>query len=356
MPKRILFLFPYPEGEAASQRFRFEQYYNALQQRGFEVHKQAFLDQATWHILYKPGHTAKKILGTLKGYLRRLGAMFTLGKYDYIFVHREAEFFGPPMFEWIIAKVAGKKIIYDFDDAIWLRNTSESNGFVGKFKKYDNAIPVCRMAYKVSCGNEYLRKFAAQYNANACYNPTTIDTEHLHNRVKNQHGDGFVIGWTGTHSTMRYMNDLVPVLERLEQKYQFTFHVIADRAPDFKLKSLRFTKWKKETEIEDLLQFNVGVMPLVDDKWAQGKCGFKALQYMALGVPALVSPVGVNTRIVDDGLNGFLCSTPDDWYNALSKLMEDRQLLVTMGANTRRKIEEAYSVKSNTENFISLFS
>ncbi len=356
MPKRILFLFPYPEGGAASQRFRFEQYYDILQARGFEIEKRAFLDNDTWNILYKPGYTFKKVVGTLKGYIRRLGTMFTLDQYDYVFVHREAEFFGPPIFEWIIAKLARKKIIYDFDDAIWLRNTSESNGFVGRFKKYDNAIPVCRMAYKVSCGNEYLRQFAAQYNANAVFNPTTIDTDNLHNRVKDQQGSHFVIGWTGTHSTMRYINELLPVLEKLEQHYTFTFHVIADREPDFKLKSLRFTKWNKETEIEDLLQFNVGVMPLVDDKWAKGKCGFKALQYMALGIPALVSPVGVNTRIVDDGLNGFLCTTANDWYKALGKLMADRNLLISMGANTRQKIVDAYSVRSNTENFVRLFS
>jgi glycosyltransferase involved in cell wall biosynthesis len=356
MAKRILFLFPYPQGTAASQRFRFEQYYHALEEKGFTIDKQAFINDKTWSILYKPGHTVAKIAGTLSGYFRRLGKMFSLGKYDYVFVHREAEFFGPPVFEWIIAKVAGKKLIYDFDDAIWIPNTSEHNGFFSKFKFYNNVPKICKMAYKVSCGNDYLRIFAAEYNANGVYNPTTIDTEHHHNKIKDQSGNSFVIGWTGTHSTMQYMDALLPVFKRLEEKYNFTFNVIADRAPDFEIKSLKFTPWKKETEIEDLLQFNVGLMPLVDDKWANGKCGFKALQYMALGIPALVSPVGVNTRIVDDGVNGFICTTPDEWYNALSKLMDDRQLLIDLGANTRKKIEAEYSVHANAANFITLFS
>jgi glycosyltransferase involved in cell wall biosynthesis len=212
------------------------------------------------------------------------------------------------------------------------------------------------MAYKVSCGNEYLRNFAAESGGNAIYNPTTIDTANHHNRTKDQNGSGFVIGWTGTHSTMQYLDALLPVLQKLEEKYTFTFNVISDSAPEFMLKSLKFTKWTKETEVDDLLQFNVGLMPLVDDKWANGKCGFKALQYMSLGIPALVSPVGVNTKIVDDGVNGFICNTPDDWYNALSKLMNNRQLLIDLGANTRKKIEEHYSVRSNTANFITLFS
>ncbi len=356
MSKRILFLFPYPEGTAASQRFRFEQYYDALLQQGFTIDKQAFIDDKTWAVLYKPGFTSTKILGTLKGYFRRLVAMFRLGKYDYVFVHREAEFFGPPVFEWIITKLAGKKLIYDFDDAIWIPNTSEHNGFFSRFKFYSNTQKVCKWAYKVSCGNEYLRNFAAQFNANAVYNPTTIDTQNHHNRIKDQSGSGFVIGWTGTHSTIQYLDALLPVLKKLEEQYDFTFNVIADRAPEFQLKSFRFTKWNKESEIADLMQFNVGLMPLVDDKWANGKCGFKALQYMSLGIPALVSPVGVNTRIVDDGINGYICQTPDDWYNALSKLMENRQLLIELGANTRKKIEEHYSVRSNTANFITLFS
>lgn len=356
MAKRILFLFPYPEGKAASQRFRFEQYYPLLLQNGFVIDKQAFLDNSVWDILYKPGHIAAKVLGTLRGYLRRTAIMFKLHKYDYVFIHREAEFFGPPVFEWIIARLARKKVIFDFDDAIWIPNTSEHNGFFSRFKFYSNTPKVCKMAYKVSCGNSYLRNFAAQYNANAVYNPTTIDTANHHNRIKDQSQPGFVIGWTGTHSTMQYLDALLPALARLEQKYDFTFNVIADRPPHFNLKSLKFTPWNKDTEIADLLQFNVGLMPLVDDKWANGKCGFKALQYMALGVPALVSPVGVNTQIVDDGINGFICTTTDDWYNALSRLMDDRALLTQLAANTRKKIEEHYSVASNAANFITLFS
>jgi glycosyltransferase involved in cell wall biosynthesis len=100
----------------------------------------------------------------------------------------------------------------------------------------------------------------------------------------------------------------------------------------------------------------VGVMPLLDDKWANGKCGFKALQYMALGIPALVSPVGVNTQIVDDGINGFICNTAEDWEKAIRLLLSNRVELERISANTRKKIEQSYSVKSNTYNFLQLFN
>ena len=183
------------------------------------------------------------------------------------------------------------------------------------------------------------------------YNPTTIDTENYHNKISKQDSKPFVIGWTGSHSTTRYLNEIVEVLQELETKYEFELRVIADIPPEIKLKSFRFVKWKKETEIEDLLGFSIGIMPLVDDQWAAGKCGFKALQYMALGIPALVSPVGVNTKIVDDGINGFVCTTKDDWKRAIESLITNRELLLSMAKNTRSKIENQYSVHSNALNF-----
>jgi glycosyltransferase involved in cell wall biosynthesis len=148
---------------------------------------------------------------------------------------------------------------------------------------------------------------------------------------------------------------MVPVLKKLEEKYQFTFCVISDKNPELDLKCFTFCKWNKDSEISDLLNLDVGIMPLDDDKWANGKCGFKALQYMALGIPALVSPVGVNTKIVDHGINGFICNNHSDWYNYLEVLMTDQKLLIELGKNTRKKIENEYSTKSNKENFIKLF-
>jgi glycosyltransferase involved in cell wall biosynthesis len=165
-----------------------------------------------------------------------------------------------------------------------------------------------------------------------------------------------VIGWTGSHSTLQYLNDLVPVLRELEKEYVFQLHIVCDRSPDFQLNSLIWKKWKKETEIDDLLQFSVGLMPLTEDKWSEGKCGFKALQYMALGIPAIVSPVGVNSRIVDHGINGYICSSPEEWENTLALLMSDRQHLKEISATTRQKIVDEFSVKSNAANFLNLFS
>ncbi|RZJ91886.1 MAG: glycosyltransferase, partial [Hymenobacter sp.] len=149
------------------------------------------------------------------------------------------------------------------------------------------------------------------------------------------------------------------VLAQLEREgLEFEFRVISNQPPEFDqpLRSLRFVPWQKATEIPDLLTFHVGLMPLEDDQWAQGKCAFKALQYMALGIPALVSPVGMNTEVVQDGYNGYICQEPADWHQRLRQLLTDASHRQQLGRAARTTIEQRYSVVANTPNFLRLFT
>ncbi|MFC7667349.1 hypothetical protein ACFQT0_07940 [Hymenobacter humi] len=231
---RILFITPYPAGRAPSQRFRFEQYLPALTANGHKYQEEAFLSEETWAILYKPGHSLSKALGILGGMLRRTALLARVSAFDFVFVHREAAPVGPPVFEWLLAKVLRKKIIYDFDDAIWLPNTSENNKIAAGVKWHHKVASVCSWAYKNSCGNSYLAAYARQFNPNTVVNPTTIDTVHLHNQVRDQARPGrLVIGWTGTHSTLKYLEQIVPVLARLEAEgLDFEFRVISNQPPN----------------------------------------------------------------------------------------------------------------------------
>ncbi len=355
---RILFLVPYPPGKAPSQRFRFEQYLSILEANGHQYRLVSFLDDATWAILYKPGHALAKAWGILKGFGRRLGHVLAATRYDFVFVHREAAPLGPPVVEWLLTKVLRKRVIYDFDDAIWIPNTSEANRVAAGLKFHHKVESICRWAYRNSCGNAYLAAYARQFNPSVVINPTTIDTEHLHNQVRDQLAPGtLVIGWTGTHSTLKYLEPLIPVLAQLEEDgLEFEFRVISNQAPDLPLRSLRFVPWRKETEMADLLTFHVGLMPLQDDPWAQGKCAFKALQYMALGIPALVSPVGMNTEVVQDDVNGYVCREPADWRLRLQQLLTNASHRQALGQAARATIEQRYSVHANTPNFLHLFT
>ncbi len=354
---RILFITPYPTGEAPSQRFRFEQYFNALTQNGHSYETSPFLTLKAWNILYKHGHTFEKIVALFRGYLQRLIDLSRIGNFDIVFIHREASPFGPPWFEWLVIKLFGKYTVYDFDDAIWIPNASETNGkLTMMFKQFSKTADICTWVDVVSVGNAYLAEFASKYNSNVVINPTTIDTDELHNSIKDHNNMKFIIGWTGSHSTVQYLDEIFPVLKQLEEKYEFEFHVICDVPPKFNLKSLTFIPWTKKAEIDDLLNFNIGVMPLPADVWSKGKCGFKALQYMALGIPAVVSGVGVNAEIVDHGVNGCVCNSKEEWFSCLEKLIIDSAYLRKLSEKTREKIVNNYSVKSNTKNFLSLFN
>jgi glycosyltransferase involved in cell wall biosynthesis len=352
---KIIFLVPYPEDTAPSQRFRFEQYLFFLKEKGilYEIHP--FIDLHTWILLYSKGGYLKKIMGLSRGFLRRILLLRKIKKFNWVFIHREASPIGPPIFEWIIAKVFRKRIIFDFDDAIWLPNTTAENKAVSILKFHKKTALICKWSNKVSAGNDYLAGYARRYNQNVVVNPSTIDTVYTHNRLKEQYTDETIIGWTGSHSTLKYLEVIIPVLKKLENVYHFTFLVIADKDPMLPLKSFRFKKWDKQSEIEDLLQINIGIMPLFDDMWSKGKCGFKALQYMSLGIPVVASPVGVNKKIIAHERSGFLCSTESDWHDKLRLLMKDPDLRFLMGKNGRVKVEQYYSVNSNKENFLKLF-
>lgn len=358
---KILFLLPYPIDEAPSQRFRFEQYFEVLKVNGFELKTQSFWSLKVWLVLYKPGHFLPKLVGFFAGVLRRIIILLSVSSYDFIFIHRECAPLGPPVFEWLIAKVFNKKIVYDFDDSIWLPNTSAENNIIGFIKWHGKVSSICKWSHKISCGNSFLATFALQYNKNVIVNPTTVDTVNLHNPshyTPQKEIASIVIGWTGTQSTLPYIISLIPMFKILLEKFsgQVRLLIIANKDPELNLNFVDFIPWSKQTEVQDLLKIDIGIMPLSDDIWAKGKCGFKALQYMALEIPALVSPVGVNTEIVDNGINGHWCTTEDDWIDSLEKIIADKDLRKKMGIAGRKKVIEHYSVSSNSSAFLGLFS
>lgn len=352
--KRLVILAPYPKGQAPSQRFRYEQYLSFFESLGYQTDFHPFLDEKAWNHLYKKGSFGKKAWGITRSFFRRWKLMFQLKSADSILIHREVSMIGPPIFEWIIAKVLRKKYIYDFDDAIWLPNYSESNALFHRLKTYGKIKKIIRWAHKVSAGNQFLAEYAQKYNNEVSIIPTTIDTENVHSILAQQSNLTPIIGWTGSHTTMEYLPALLPILDELSQNFTFKFRIISNMPPIFDRPYLDFVKWKKSTEINDLAAIDIGVMPLEDSVWAKGKCGFKALQYMALGIPAVVSAVGVNTSIVQHGENGYLCTTQDEWKNALKKLLSNRALRIEMGLKGRNSVCENYSVQANKKNYQNL--
>ena len=355
--KKILFLVPYPLRQAPSQRFRVESFFPVIEKEEWKFTVCPFIDKKTWHILYQRGALFSKAWGLFKGYLRRwMIIFFKVRPYDYIFIHREAAPLGPPLFEWILAKLYRKKIIYDFDDAIWIPNTSSANQFINWFKAFWKVKYICRWSYRIAVGNDYLYNYAVQFNPGVVKIPTSVDINDDRPGARHNHNGRLNIGWTGSHSTLKYLDELVPVINDLQNELDFDFLVIADKNPLLAVKNYKFILWNAGTEVEDLLNLDIGVMPLVADSWSEGKCGFKLIQYFACGIPAVASPVGVNKIIVENGVNGFLCDSKSEWKRSLQKLAADEALRRRLGMAGRKKVRDQYSIQSQSGKFMGLFN
>jgi glycosyltransferase involved in cell wall biosynthesis len=199
------------------------------------------------------------------------------------------------------------------------------------------------MSAHVMAGNSYLAEYARQVNANVTIVPTTIDTEKYAVRTEAHESELPTIGWTGSFSTVQHLDTLRSALQKLAKQTKFRLRVIG--TPTYKLDGLdvEAMPWRADTELEDLHAIDIGVMPLPDDAWSKGKCGLKALQFMALGIPTVCSPVGVNTEIIQDGENGFIASSEDEWVEKLGRLVHSAELRRQLGRAGRRTVEAKYS-------------
>ncbi len=343
---RILFVAAHRPQRSPSQRFRFEQYLDLLAAAGYEYDYSWLIDEADDAIFYQPGNMVNKARVFVKSWIRRLKDTLSAGNYDIVFVHREAFMTGSTLFERLIKK-SGAKLVFDFDDAIWHYDVSDANRKLGWLKRPSKTKDIIRISDMVIAGNNYLATYAGALNKNVEVIPTTIDTDyHKPKLLHDWNPESVCIGWTGSLTTVKHFRMIEPVLLRLKRKYgnKVRFKLIGDASYYQPEIDLRGTAWKLSSEVDDLSDIDIGIMPLPDDEWAKGKCGFKGLQYMAMEIPAVLSPVGVNTEIIQHNVNGFLASSPDDWEYLLSLLLENPAERRRLGVEARKVIEMKYSV------------
>ena len=250
------------------------------------------------------------------GFLRRVIHLFKSLGADFIFIHREATPFGPPVIEWFLARVFRKRIIYDFDDAIWLKNQSDVNSSVSSVKNYSKVKKIISWSYRVSAGNEYLANYSRDFNKDVIVNPTTLDTD-IHKRSDRSSGEIIRLGWTGSHSTLVYLEDLLPVLDGLETEFSLT--LICNAKPSVSYPWINYIEWTRANEINDLEKIDIGLMPLPDNPWTEGKCGFKLLQYMSMEIPSVASPVGVNKKMIEMSGSILEAKSSNEWIAQIEK-------------------------------------
>lgn len=351
---RVLALMPALYDTSPSQRYRLEQWEPLLRERGVEITYEPFEDEELHAFLYKPGMIGKKLQLVTRGLGRRMSLVRRAKDYDLVYIMREAALLGPPLFEKLIHQQR-VPIVFDFDDAVFVSYRSPSNGYLSYLKFASKTKTICRIASHVMAGNPYLADYARQVNDRVTVIPTTIDTEkYLVPQPKESSGPP-VIGWTGSYSTVQHLDTLRSALKKLAERESFQLRVIGTPSYQCPPIDVEATPWRADTELQDLSAIDIGVMPLPDDKWSKGKCGLKALQFMALGIPTICSPVGVNTDIIQDDQNGFLASTEDEWVDKITRLLRSRELRQRLGQAGRATVEQKYSAIIQTPRVYEIF-
>jgi glycosyltransferase involved in cell wall biosynthesis len=351
---RILALMPALYDTSPSQRYRLEQWEPLLRERGAEITYEPFEDEELHSLVYKPGMIGKKMQLVTRGLGRRLSLMRKVKDYDLIYILREAALLGPPIFEKLIHQ-RRVPIVFDFDDAVFVSYRSPSNGYLSYLKFASKTKTICRLASHVMVGNPYLAEYARQVNDHVTVIPTTIDTEKYQVSPPQNKSGPPVIGWTGSHSTVQHLNTLRGALKKLAEKESFRLRVIGTPSYECSPINVEATRWRAETEVEDLRAVDIGVMPLPEDRWSKGKCGLKALQFMAVGIPTVCSPVGVNTDIIQDDQNGFIAGSEEEWVDKLGRLLRSPELRQRLGQAGRATVEEKYSATTQAPRVFEIF-
>jgi glycosyltransferase involved in cell wall biosynthesis len=351
---RVLALVPSVFDTAPGQRFRIEQWDASLRESGVEIVYAPFECEELHSIISSRGRFGAKLRLMIRAFANRVCELLGVGDFDAIYVFREAALFGPAIFEYWI-KLFGAPMIFDFDDAVFIPYVSPSNGHLSRLKFPGKTRTICRLSSHVMAGNRYLAEYARRVNPNVTVIPTTIDTDKYLPESSKPESPTPVIGWSGSFSTVQHLNILRAPLQRLAAREKFRLRIVG--VSDYRLDGVEVEAlpWRSRTETEDLRMIDIGMMPLPDDDWSRGKCGLKALQYMALGIPTICSPVGVNSEIIQVGVNGFLASSEDEWIEKLTTLLHSAELRKRFGLAGRRTVEAKYSARSQVPRVLEVF-
>lgn len=348
---RILFFTIFPEINAGS-RYRVHKYLNYLKQKNIESAICEPMSSALFQYLYQTNNPLKKILYYLITYLVRLKDLIKVPSYDVIFIHQGLTYFGPPILEYLIAKL-NHNIIYDVDDADFSKPVF-ATGLASRFHDRDRIAKISKWSKQVIVSVDYIKRYVEKFNPNVTIMPTSIDISRYTPKNHDTGNGSIIIGWVGTASGLIYLKKLETVFQKLSKSHDIELKIICSHSIKMPAVNVVHRPWTLENEIADLQSIDIGIMPLPDTEFERGKGGFKLIQYMGVAVPVVCSPVGVNSEIVQDGINGFLASSETEWFEKLSTLIESHGLRKKIGKKGRQNIKTQHTIEGNAAKFVEI--
>ncbi len=350
---KILFLATHPK-EVASTRYRVLAYEPVLRRLGHESLFHCFFPSAALPEIYSRDRWERKMAWFLAG-TRQRWEVLVKERCDLVFIHRELFPLGiRPVMDLLLERLRRLRVpvLYDFDDAIFLPHR-QNRGFIGRLENPSSVSRLVSFSDHVVAGNSFLTAYASRFNPSVHCIPTPVDTERYFPASAREEEDPLTVGWIGSPSTAKYLFGLAPIFERIARRRPFRLKVIGAEQP-LRIPGVEMDcrAWNLQTEAEEFRRCDVGVYPLWDDEWSRGKCGYKALQFMASGVPVLAADVGMNREILRHGVNGLLARTPEEWEGQLTRLLEGGELRRRLAAEGQRTIEKRYSLKAITPRFL----
>lgn len=344
-----LFLTKYDQ-KGPSSRYRLLQYFPYFEEEGIRCSYEPLFPDQYLEKLYEEGRKNHRL--AIKRYLRRLRRLPQLREYDVIVLEKELFPYWPAAFERVLARL-DTPVIVDYDDAIFHNYDLATNPLV-RWSLGDKIDVVMQKADAVVAGNEYLATRARKAGASHTeIIPTVIDLDRYPPIAPGEDGP-FTIGWIGSPDTIRFVQPIVNALRETCKVIDANVVLVGSGPVDFDGVPVEVVEWSEETEIDSITRFDVGIMPLQDTPWQRGKCGLKLIQYMGCAKPVVASPVGVNTSIVTEDVNGYLASTHDEWVRMLTRIEKDRELARQLGANGRERVEDKYCLSATVPNWCNL--
>lgn len=347
---RIIFFTKYTRA-GASSRYRSYQYLPALEAAGLQISVSPLFDNA--YLDYKYAYGRARIADVLRSFARRLWAVLTVPREAVVVIEYELLPWFPAVLErWLALRAC--RIVVDYDDALFHQYDAHRNPWVRRLLGRKIAT-VMRLSHTVVAGNAYLADYACRVGASRVeVIATVVDSARYAVKDTARTSEVFTIGWIGSPSTARYLHDIAPALAQVCQGGRARVRIVGSGPFELPGVPVDLIAWREETEVDEIRGFDVGIMPLPDEPWERGKCGFKLIQYMACCLPVVASPVGVNTTIVEHGCNGLLATSTEEWVQALGTLAADSELRRRMGRAGRAKVDRGYCLQVSAPRFTNL--